>query len=572
MSRRPHASRAIALGMMAAVAVAGCSSTDDPDAPPRQDMPPESTPAPDATEGIDPELEKYYTQTLEWEDCGDEFQCSTLTVPLNYAEPDAGDIELSLLRVPASSDEPSGSLVVNPGGPGASGVDYARNAHVVASEQVLEQYDIVGFDPRGVGGSTPIECLDDSSLDEFLSDPPGDDDGSDDADSGDDGGEDTGAQDDADGSDDTGADDTGGEDSGGEDAGTDDGDADDTDDTAAAIAEQAEEFAQACESRSGELLEHIGTADVSRDLDVLRSALGDEALNYLGKSYGTLIGAVYADLFPERAGRLVLDGAIDPTLEAAEVALGQARGFERALDAYLDWCLDNDCPLGDTEEDARASLASLMAQTEEEPLPTGQESRPLTASLAFYGIILPLYLAPDQGYPTLSEALDKAVNEDDGSVLLQLADLYLNRNADGTYNGNQNEAIIAVNCLDYPEGTTVEEAQAALPQFEEASPIFGEYLAWSGLACSEWPAESDFDLSDIDGAGADPILVVGTTGDPATPYAWAESLADQLESGVLLTFDAFGHTAYMSGSDCVDEAVDDYLLNGTVPENDRTCS
>ncbi len=213
-----------------------------------------------------------------------------------------------------------------------------------------------------------------------------------------------------------------------------------------------------------------------------------------------------------------------------------------------------------------------MEQTEEEPLPTDDESRPLTSSLAFYGIILPLYLSPEQGYPTLADALDQAVNEDNGSDLLQLADLYLNRNADGTYNGNQNEAIIAVNCIDYPGGTTVEEAEAALPEFEEASPIFGRFMAWSGLSCLSWPAESDYDQSQISGTGADPILVVGTTGDPATPYDWAEALADQLDSGTLLTYDAFVHTAYMSGNECIDAAVDDYILNGTPPEDDLVCS
>ncbi|NED95696.1 alpha/beta hydrolase [Phytoactinopolyspora alkaliphila] len=517
-SRSSHAP--LALGLLAVVALAACSSpANDPDEPPRQEMPPESTPAPDATEGVPAELAEFYTQTLQWEDCGDQYQCSSLTVPLNYEEPEGDTIDVALLRVPAASGEAGGSLVVNPGGPGASGMEYARNAHVVATEEVLEQFDIVGFDPRGVGASTPIDCVDDAELDEYLS-----------------------------------------------------GQASaETDEQLAELEATAEEFAQACDARSGDMLAHIGTADVARDMDVLRSALGDEKLNYLGKSYGTFIGAAYADLFPERAGRLVLDGAIDPALEADEVALGQARGFERALEAFLEWCLDNDCPLGESQEEARAALTDLLAEIDDEPLPSGDESRPLTTSLAFYGIILPLYSPANEGYPVLSAALELAVEDGDGSVLLQLADFYLARNPDGAYDGNQNEAIVAVNCVDRP-AREIGEDTASVEDFEEASPVFGRFMAWAGLTCAAWPAASEFEPAQITGAGADPILVVGTTGDPATPYEWAEALAERLESGVLLTYDAFVHTAYLSGSDCVDDAVDSYLIGGTVPEEGLVCT
>jgi pimeloyl-ACP methyl ester carboxylesterase/predicted small lipoprotein YifL len=513
----------VTLALGAALTLAACSAGGPPESPPQQEMPPESTPAPDATEGVDEELAAFYTQTLEWDDCGDDYQCTTLTVPLDYADPDGDEIEIEMLRVPATNDEPVGSLLVNPGGPGASGIEYARNArneNVVASNRIRERYDVVGFDPRGVGASTPIDCLDDAQLDEFVS-------------------EQVSAE---------------------------------NDDALADLEEMVEQFAAACEARSGDLLEHIDTANVARDMDVMRAVLGDEKLNYLGKSYGTFIGAVYADLFPERAGRLVLDGAVDPALEAEEIALGQAEGFERSLDAFLEWCLDDDCAIGDSEDEAREALAQLISDAEDEPLQTNDPARPLTAALAFYGVILPLYLPAEEGYPVLERALDNAINDDDGADLLQLADFYLARNPDGTYEGNQNQAIIAVNCLDRPSTTTPDEARETAEQFEDLSPTFGQFMAWAGLTCVDWPAESDFDPTELSAAGADPILVVGTTGDPATPYRWAEALAEQLEPAVLLTYDAYVHTAYLSGNACIDSAVDAYLLDGTVPDEGRVCS
>lgn len=520
----------LAAGALAAVVLTSCSSpgSTDPEAPPPPDMPDDSTPAPDATEDISQDLEPFYTQTLSWDDCGEQYQCSTLTVPLDYDEPDGDTIDIALLRVPATGTDRQGSLLVNPGGPGASGIDYARNAPVpdaVVSDRVLEHFDIVGFDPRGVGSSTAIDCLDDEELDDFMAHQP------------------------------TAEDEEG----------------------AAELETTMDEFFQGCQARSGALLPHVGTENVARDLDVLRATLGDESLNYLGKSYGTVIGATYAELFPTRVGQMVLDGAVDPTLDSAEVALGQAEGFERAFSAFLDWCLDDDCPLGDSETEARETVDEFLADLEAEPLPTNDPDRPLTSSLAFYGIILPLYLSSDEGYPVLASGFEAAIDDDDGSVLLNLADLYLNRTDEGGYEGNQNEAILAVNCADRPDGVTVSEARATAPEFEDASPIFGQYMAWSGLSCASWPDEAELEPpevapAEISGDGAGPILVVGTTGDPATPYEWAEALADQLDSGVLLTYEAFVHTAYLSGSECIDDHVDAYVIEADVPDDGTVCS
>ncbi|TDD99062.1 alpha/beta hydrolase [Jiangella asiatica] len=516
-------------GLLAATAVAAAGCQADPeDGGQREDPPGESTPAPDATEGVEPELAEFYTQSLDWESCGQDFQCSTVRVPVDYDDPGGDTIELALLRAPATGEERLGSLLVNPGGPGASGVEYAQQTFSVASEQVRERYDIVGFDPRGVGQSAPIDCLDDAQLDEYIS----------------------------------------------ADASPDD------DAEIAAMQESIEDLAAGCEARSGDLLPHLGTVNVARDLDVLRAALGDEQLNYLGKSYGTYIGAIYADLFPERAGRLVLDGAIDPTLTGDDLALGQAHGFERALSAFLTWCFEQDsCAVGSSEAEARQAIEGLLDQADQEPLPTDDENRPLTESLAFYGIILPLYLTADEGYPPLNEALDLALTEDDGTLLLTFADVYLERSTDGQYAGNQNEVIGVVNCLDHPEVATVDEVRAGLSAFEEASPIFGPFLAWGGLSCGPLlddaggaPTGTPTPSAPATAEGAAPILVVGTTGDPATPYEWAQALADQLSSGVLLSYEGAVHTAYLAGSDCVDEVVDAYLLAGTVPEDGLSCA
>jgi pimeloyl-ACP methyl ester carboxylesterase len=306
---------------------------------------------------------------------------------------------------------------------------------------------------------------------------------------------------------------------------------------------------------------------------MIREALGDDVLYYLGKSYGTYIGALYADLFPDRVGRLVLDGAVDPSLTSVEFGLGQATGIERALSAYLADCVAQaDCPLGSTETEAHETVAGLIDVIADDPLPTDDADRPLTETLAIYGIILPLYVPPEQGYEFLTQALSEAL-AGSGETLLFLADTYLLRNPDGTYNGNQNEAISAVHCVDRPSLDDVEQIETTADDFAEVSPIFGPFLAWGELSCAQWPVEPVAEPAPVTASGADPILVVGTTGDLATPYEWAEGLAEQLESGVLLTYEGFGHTAYFSGSDCIDSAVDTYLLDGDLPgEDELTCS
>jgi pimeloyl-ACP methyl ester carboxylesterase len=482
---------------------------------------PEPTPIPSSssTPAAPPsELSGYYDQTLDWSGCGGSFDCAKLTVPRDWTHPRAGDIEVAVIRLPASDpNKRIGSLVVNPGGPGVSGVAYARAAQGQFTAPLLEAYDIVGFDPRGTGDTDPVHCLPDSGLDAYFA-------------------------------------------------------ADPTPDDTAEVHDfvgSIGEFTQGCEQRSGGILPYVSTADTARDMDVLRAALGDEKLAYLGASYGTYLGTVYAGLFPDRVGRLVLDGALDPALDGIETGKQQLQGFQRAFDSFLlDCAKHSDCPLPADPAAAGQRIASFFADLDAQPISTGDAARPLTEGLATLGIGEALY-APEYFWAPLRAGLAQAFNGD-GSVLLQLSDLYTERNSDGSY-GNLLEANIAINCLDQGGLKSVNDAEKLVPEYEKLSPVFGAGFAWGTLSCRDWPYPAQASVGAISAAGAAPILVIGTTRDPATPYAWAKSLAAELDSGVLLTYDGDGHTAYNRGSACVNHTVEDYLVAGQVPEDGKTC-
>lgn len=469
------------------------------------------------------DLTRYYQQKLSWHECSgiSGFQCATMRVPVDYAHPDpATDLKLAVARKPATGPGSRlGSLLVNPGGPGASAIDYAR--YVASSlgfpAPVRAQYDIAAVDPRGIGRSEPVECLTNRQMDGYTA-------------------------------------------------------TDVTPDNQAEtnrLVSQDKGFAKGCEQRSGKVLDHVSTADSARDMDVFRALLGDRKLNYVGKSYGTFLGATYAGLFPKNVGRVVLDGAIDPSVSAEESSRAQGGGFEVAFNAFAKDCVaQDDCPLGTTNAtDAGKRLDHLFASVDAHPLPTGT-SRPLTESLATTGVIAAMY---DEGsWPALRKALTQA-NEGDGSGLLRLSDSYYERDDEGRYS-NLMYANAAVNCLDLPPAFSSPAAvEKALPAFEKASPHFGRNLAWSSLICGYWPLAATAEPHRISAPAAPPILVVGTTRDPATPYAWARSLASQLSSGVLLTYNGDGHTAYARGSDCIDTSVNRYLLQGDAPRNGKTC-
>ena len=493
----------------------GESSSESSSAP--ATPPPVVAPEPGSTIAPEPDLRRFYGQELRWKQCRGDFWCSTLTVPLDYARPDGQTIDIAVLKVPAGDpDRRLGSLVVNPGGPGAPGTDYAASAGIAFRPPLRERYDVVGFDPRGTGSSDPVDCLGDDQLDRYIASDP-------------------------------------------------------APDTAAERQEYAgwvQAIGRGCPARSGPLAAHVSTVEAARDMDVLRSALGERKLDYFGASYGTKLGATYAELFPRQVGRFVLDGAVDLSIGPRELGLEQAAGFETALRAYVEDCVENDdpCFLGDSVDEGLATISDLLDQIDQDPLPTSL-GRDLEVGNAFYGVVAPLYVR-DYWY-LLSQALQQAM-DGDGTTLLRLSDLYSSRGPDG-YTDNSAEAIYAINCLDDPWAISPRQVPSQYADFERASPTFGRVFAWSLTGCAGTTVRSEEPSPEVDAEGAAPIVVVGTTRDPATPYLWAQHLAAQLDSGVLVSRDGDGHTGYNAGNECVDEAVEGYLLRGEVPRDGLRC-
>lgn len=473
--------------------------------------------APD-TAGVPAELLPYYGQELEWESCDERFQCATVTAPLDWADPAAGDIELSIIRQRATSGEAIGSLLTNPGGPGQSGVNLVRDSiDFAVGAPLRESYDVIGFDPRGVGESTAVKCFDAADMDAYLFDIPRNERGSD--------------------------------------AWNDE------------LAENHRAFAEACEANSDGILPFITTQNAARDMDLLRAVLGDTSLNYLGYSYGTFLGATYAELFPEKVGRLVLDGATDPSIPGLEQGLVQAIGFENALRAYMADCLESDeCPFRGTVDEALADLGTLLASVDRSPLPAA-DGRELGADSLMTAIATALYSQDSWEYLTIALA---DVLQGDPGVAFQLADFYYDRTPEGIYTLNGVEGFRAYNCMDFPLEESEEAEAAAKARLDAEAPTIAPYW-WGPDSCEDWPHPPTGVREEITAEGAAPIVVVGTTNDPATPYEWSVSLADQLSSGVLITNVGEGHTGYNKGNKCVDRAVEAYLIDGTVPQDGLRC-
>jgi pimeloyl-ACP methyl ester carboxylesterase len=518
--------RVCALGVMAVLlaVLPGCSS--DRQASPDQPSPATSSSAPPQVPkdgrplqpipDVKPEgfakpppgsgLARYERQPLDWKECGHGFLCSTMLAPLNYADPDGAAITLAVAKRPATSTKRLGSLIINPGGPGGSGVGYVGYFNATG----LESYDIVGWDPRGVGRSTPVECFGTDELDQYFS-----------MDS-----------------------------------------SPDNDEELQARIDQQIEFGQSCLERSGALLEHISTADTVRDLDLLRGLVGDSKINYFGSSYGTRIGALYAELFPQRVGRMVLDGAVNINSKSK---IDQVDGFERALRHFATWCANNECRLGDRRDDVLSKIKEFLDRLDQQPLEVSG-GRTLSQQQGVEAVFYAMY-GGTSSWPRLRDALNAAVFDGDAAGLLELADASARRDRDGNY-GQLNYAFPAIRCLD-SQDDSVRAAEKRLAEESKSAPILGR-LNGPDLVCPLWPVKPAPKQPAIDAAGAPPILVIGTTGDPATPYEYAKSMADELSSGVLVTYEGEGHLAY-GQSGCVKTLVNAYLVRNQVPRDGSRC-
>lgn len=456
--------------------------------------------------------------SLHWGPCTNQtyqhpYQCATLTVPMDYTGTVPGTLQIALIKTPATDQQGKiGSLLVNPGGPGGSALSDWDFLSGQVDATLHKRFDVIGFDPRGVGYSTPINCLSSSQLDAFTSL--------------------------------------------------------DLAPTTAAGTQTLETvskgLAASCAAKQGRLLPFVGTRDAARDMDRIRAAVGDAKLSYLGFSYGTLLGATYAQEFPHNVRALVLDGALDPSLPAVASVDQQSKGFQAQLDAFLAACAgDSSCAWKFTG-DAHTALRSLLASLKANPLPVG--SRQLTVGTAFYGIGVALY--DKRSWPALDQALG-GVATGDGSQLLALADDYTQRKPDGSYS-NETESNLAINCRDYAwprdPATFLADARASAAY----APDFGPQNLAETLACAYWPADASGTGAPgpLTAVGAPPILVVATTGDPATPYSDGVAMAKTLSSGVLITNVGEQHTAY-GYSACVRRYADAYLIATTSPGPQR---
>jgi pimeloyl-ACP methyl ester carboxylesterase len=507
-TNRPR--RAIAVSLAAAIAVllTGCFL-----------LPTEArtTAVPTAAAG------DYSAQTVVWESCGDQLECATVTIPIDWSDPTSGDASLAVAKHLARGTA-IGTLFVNPGGPGGSGFNFVRDsASFAVSSDVLNAYDIVGWDPRGVGRSTAVTCLDGTATDELLY-----------------------------------------------------GTYDSPYFTHGWIDElekQESVFAAACAKNTGELLGHVDTVSTAKDLELLRQLVGAPKLDYLGYSYGTFIGAMYAELYPTTVGRMVLDGAVDPKLDAFDELVVQMAGFENAFHAYMADCLDSlGCPFSGTVSVALGQARFVLETVDDKRL-VSSDGRTLDAATLGTAIAQSMY--SDSYWSYLTKAFTTLQTGNPDAVFI-LADAYNRRSGPGQYSSNSFEVYTATVCLDNDFAADTGSTLDRLAQIDAAAPTIGRYIAIDDFAaldtvCSEWPYPPAIEPESYDAAGAAPIVVIGTSNDPATPLAWAESLSRQLSSGVLVTVVGEGHTSYNKGNGCVDSIVDGYLVNGVAPDAATTC-
>ena len=454
-------------------------------------------------------LEDYESQELSWRDCYDGYQCTSFKVPVDYEKVNNQSFTLEVLRHRALDQKNKlGAIVVNPGGPGGSATFYAYNAEYIMSSKINRKYDIVGFDPRGVNESGEIRCLTDSEEDVFLN---------------------------ADANDGKAA-------------------------SIAALVSMSKDFADKCAKAAGSKLRHYSTLEAAKDMEILRILLNEKKLNFLGKSYGTYLGTLYAALFPESVGRIVLDGAVSPNVSTRDQQLAQAIAFDKALNNFL--AAQKKFKLSD--------IKNLLSQADVNPLKS-PDGRVATQSTLITAIATTLYDSGD-GWKDLKKMLDQAITKRDTKEIFKQADEYNNRAPDGSYYSNQTDVSIVITCLDWKEPRSVEEMTLDRKEFIKVAPIFGPFLNFAGLPCKYWKSKPQLPPMSLKEIETSPILVIGVTNDPATPYKWAQDLTKVFTNAKLLTLNGDGHTGHNQGNECIDSVVDSYFLTGKIASGPLICA
>lgn len=475
-------------------------------------------------EAVASDLRPFYEQSLTWKKLGGGLDSTYVTVPLSWDDPTGATIKIAVARHSAGSGK-LGSLLINPGGPGGSGYDFVdQYVNYIVTPAVLKKYDIIGFDPRGVGRSEPaITCYTDPKQEDKLlygtyASPYGSQGWIDE------------------------------------------------------LTAVEKNWSAACLKNTGPLLGHIDAESNARDMDVIRAVLGDKKMHYLGYSYGTYLGTMYAELFPKKVGRMVLDGPIDPLVGQLDSLATQMAGFDSALKAYMADCQSQQgCPFTGSVDNGLQQVRAILDGIDARHL-VGSDGRQVDSATVATGISYTLY--SKDSWPALTSMFEDLAKNDADSTL-QNADGYNNRSPDGTY-ANETDVYAAVTCAESDIGTDGVTPLQGLAKIDAAAPILGKYFAEDDYAvldtaCSNWPEPVAKLPTKFDATGAPPIMVVATTNDPATPYAGGVSLSKQLSSGVLVTHKGEGHTVYAQGDTCVDSTVDSYLINGTVPTSDPMC-